>query len=408
MKQLVVLFIVTIVWSCNYNTNNTSKNSTLKDGFYRGTLEVQDTYVLPFVFEVVDKGRLKVFNAESVIETDEIRYVKDSVYIQLPVFEGYIAATFDDTTLKGAFIKSQLGRVVPFTAKYNEKERFVTKSKPNTDVSGVWEVIFNKDDANETYMAKGLFEQKGNKVTGTFRTTTGDYRFLEGVVDGDEMKLSTFDGAHAFLFVAKVTDSTMNGQFYSGNHWKAPFEAKRNASYKLPHETTLTFLKEGYEGIAFNFPDSNGDMHSLKDERFRDKVVLIQLMGTWCPNCLDESTYYVSQYQDLKAKGVEIVALAFEYAKNKTTAYKNIERLQQTLGIEYPILLAQYGTTNKEKAQEKLPMLNQILSYPTTVFIDKLGKVRKIHTGFNGPATGQKYLDYQNEFQAFVMELVAE
>ena len=408
MRLILVLAVVFTLASCKNEAKNSEKKLELKTGMYRAILEVQDNKELPFVFEVLDKQTIKVFNAEEVIETQEVRYVGDSVYIKLPVFEGYIAATFDNSMLKGAFVKESLDRVVPFSAKHNQKERFVVKNDPITNVSGIWEVVFSKGIKGDEYIAKGVFEQKGSKVTGTFRTTTGDYRFLEGVVDGDEMKLSTFDGAHAFLFTAKITDSTLNGHFYSGNHWKEPFEAKRNATYELPHEDTLTFLKEGYEALEFSFPDANGNMIALDDERFKDKVVLVQIMGTWCPNCLDESKYYVSQYEALKAKGVEIVALAFEYAKTEEKAFNSIQRLQERIGIQYPILLAQYGTSSKTKAQEKLPMLNHVLSYPTTIFVDKTGKVRKIHTGFNGPATGQKYQDFQKEFHEFIDQLVGE
>ena len=200
----------------------------------------------------------------------------------------------------------------------------------------------------------------------------------------------------------------MQGVFYSGNHYKATFIAKRNADYKLPHEDTLTFLKEGYDTIAFSFPDAEGNMVSLEDERFNNKVVIIQIMGTWCPNCLDESKYYAQFYKDNKAKDFEIVALAFEYAKTEEFAFKGISRLKEKLDIQYPILLAQVGSSSKTKAQEKLPMLNHVLSYPTTIFIDKKGKVRKIHTGFNGPATGEKYISFQKEFEDFVKLLLNE
>lgn len=408
MKYIVSLLVLVTLWSCKNETQDKLEFSKLNKGTYRAVLQVQDNEELPFVFEVVDSTFIKVFNAEEVIETNEVRYVKDSVYIQLPVFEGYIAATFDAASIKGSFIKESLDRVVPFTAKHNQKERFSVKNEPITDVSGIWEVVFSKGIEGDEYVAKGIFKQEGSKVTGTFRTTTGDYRFLEGVVDGGVMKLSAFDGAHAFLFTANVTDTTMEGLFYSGNHWKEPFAAKRNETYELPHEDTLTFLKEGYESLAFSFPDASGRMVSLTDAQFKDKVVLVQIMGTWCPNCLDESKYYASQYENLKAKDVEIVALAFEYAKTQDKAFESIKRLQERIGIQYPILLAQYGTSDKAKAQEKLPMLNHVLSYPTTVFIDKQGRVRKIHTGFNGPATGDKYVLFQNEFNAFIDQLNSE
>jgi len=147
---------------------------------------------------------------------------------------------------------------------------------------------------------------------------------------------------------------------------------------------------------------------SLTSERFRNKVVLVQLMGSYCPNCLDESKFYSKYYKSSKGKDLEIVALAFENAKTKEKAIERIIRMKEKVGIEYPILLAQFGTSDKGKAQEKLPMLNHVLSYPTTIFIDKKGTVRKIHTGFNGPATGQKYLDFQKEFNMFVNSLLNE
>jgi thiol-disulfide isomerase/thioredoxin len=149
-------------------------------------------------------------------------------------------------------------------------------------------------------------------------------------------------------------------------------------------------------------------MVSLDDEQFKNKVVVVQIMGTWCPNCLDESKYYSEYYKNNKNKDIEFIALAFEYAKTKEKAFNSIGRLKDRVGIEYPILLAQHGSSDKAKAQEKLPMLNHVLSYPTSIFIDKEGKVRKIHTGFNGPATGEKYIEFKKEFEGFIDELLAE
>ncbi|WP_111684117.1 peroxiredoxin family protein [Winogradskyella tangerina] len=409
MKYFAIGFLALVMLSCKNETKDQKGiNNELKVGTYRATLEVQDNKELPFIFEVVSPTSLKIYNAEEVIEVDEIEYRNDSIFITTPVFEGYIAATFEGDNLSGSFIKESLDRIVPFKAEFNNPNRFSTSVKPLLSVSGVWETIFSEGVEGDEYIAKGIFEQKGQTVTGTFRTTTGDYRYLEGVVDGNTMKLSTFDGAHAFLFTAKVSDSTMEGTFYSGNHWKEPFVAKRNADYELPSPNELTFLKEGYESIDFEFPNTSDEMISLKDEQFKDKVVIVQVMGTWCPNCLDESKYYADFYQKNKDKDIEFIALAFEYVKDKETAFSRIERLKTKIGIEYPILLAQFGTSSKTKAQEKLPMLNHVLSYPTSIFIDKSGKVRKIHTGFNGPATGEKYTEFKAEFEGFVTQLLAE
>ena len=404
MKYFLSLFVIFLLLSCNIN-----QPEFLLYGTYRAELLVQDNQTLPFLFKVKDANNLEIYNADEVISVDEIIYKNDSVYIQTPVFEGYIVAKIENQKLTGSFVKESLDRIVPFKAE-KKSTRFKDElSKPKTNISGNWETIFSQNSKADRYIAKGIFNQKGNNITGTFRTTTGDYRYLEGIISGDSLKLSTFDGAHAFLFTAKVTDSTMVGNFYSGNHWKEPFVAKLNNDYKLPHEDNLTYLKDGYDKFDFSFPDETGKLISLSDKRFQNKIILAQIMGTWCPNCLDESKYYVNYLKENPNKDIEIVALAFEVAKTKEKAFDRIKRLKNRIGIKYPVLLADFGNiADKKLAAKKLPMLNHIISYPTTIFIDKKGEVRKIHTGFNGPATGQNYLDFKDEFEKFIKQLAEE
>ncbi|MGB5228831.1 MAG: TlpA disulfide reductase family protein [Eudoraea sp.] len=389
---------------------STKETKPLKEGIWLAQLEVMDKELLPFNFNLkkIESGYIMdVYNAAETIRVDEIDIYNDSIKIQMPSFEGYISGTFNDSVINGKFIKESLDRIVPFHAEFGDSIRFHSSANTTVDVSGIWETKFSPDSEDE-YFAKGIFEQHRNKVSGTFRTNTGDYRYLEGILDGDSLKLSTFDGAHAFLFTAKATDSSLNGTFYSGNHFKEPFIAYRNESFELADEESLTFLNEGYEELQFSFPNSEGTFISLKDSRFKDKVVVVQIMGTWCPNCLDE-TKFLSDYVKTKKQGnFEVVALAFEYAKTRDLAFKSIERLKSRVGVPYPILLAQYASSSKSKANEKLPMLNHVLSYPTTIFIDKKGKVRKIHTGFNGPATGQKYIDFKKEFDQYIELLLGE
>ncbi|WP_299161677.1 redoxin family protein [uncultured Tenacibaculum sp.] len=403
MKYFLPFILFFVFFSCNKRSSK-----QLEIGNYRAVLKIQDNQELPFIFKVKENNLIEIYNADEIIEVDEITYKNDSIYIQVPVFEGYIAAEISDNNkLKGHFIKPSLNRVVSFLARKND-ERFKSKNEASFNITGNWETVFSPNSKEDKYTAKGIFTQKKNKVKGTFRTTTGDYRYLEGIIDGDSLKLSTFDGAHAFLFTAKVTDSSMIGNFYSGNHWKEPFIAKLNNNYELPDENTLTILNDGYKNFNFSFPDENGNLISYVDEQFKNKVVIVQIMGTWCPNCLDESKYYVEYLKKNKSTDVQFIALAFETDKTQKKAFEKISRLKKRLDITYPILLAQYGGSNKKEAAKKLPMLNHILSYPTTVFIDKKGIVRKIHTGFNGPATGEKYIKFKNEFETFVNALLKE
>ncbi|SDS32953.1 Peroxiredoxin [Maribacter dokdonensis] len=401
--SIAVLFVFMVLVGCK--EEKVVKN--LAEGNWLVELEVMDNQVLPFNLKV-EKNKngdyeMNIINADEVIRIDEVEIKRDSIFMYTPVFEGYLAGTFTDSTIEGQFIKESLDRIVPFKAIHGVNERFkVAYKKGKENVTGIWETYFSPN-LKEEYVGKGIFLQEGHKVTGTFRTTTGDYRFLDGVMDGDSLKLSAFDGAHAFLFTAKVTDSSMNGVFYSGNHFKEPFVATRNDDFELPDPDSLTFLNEGYDKLAFTFPDSNGDKVSLSDDRFHNKVVIVQLMGTWCPNCLDETKFLVEYMAE--NKDIEVIGLAFESAKTEDKAFKGIQRLKDRIGVGYPILLAQYGTYDKLKAQEKLPMLNHVLSYPTTIFIDKKGNVRKIHTGFNGPATGEKYIEFKKEFNELVTQL---
>ncbi|MDO5980731.1 peroxiredoxin family protein [Flavivirga spongiicola] len=403
MKHIIITLLTLFVFACKQDI----KINKLKTGTYRALLKVNETADLPFNFKVISENKLHILNAEEVIEVDDVTYKNDSVFIRMPVFEGYLVAKIENNKLVGRFVKAGLNRVMGFSAEKN-RTRFDTSENAKHDISGNWETVFSPDSDANKYIAKGIFSQNGNMVTGTFRTTTGDYRYLEGVLDGNQLKLSTFDGAHAFFFSAMVTDSSMVGTFYSGDHFQEPFVAKRNNTYELPDANTLTFLKEGYDKVEFSFPDETGMMVSLNDARFKNKTVLVQIMGTWCPNCLDESKFYSEFYKNNRDKDIEIVALAFEYVKTEDAAFSNIKRLKDKTGIAYPVLLAQYGSSSKVKAQEKLPMLNHVLSYPTTIFIDKKRVVRKIHTGFNGPATGDKYVAFRKEFEAFVGEVLNE
>lgn len=407
MKKLLALITILVVSSCQKKSPQ-----SLELGEWWAKMEVSQNETLPFNFTLTqsqtDNSYVMVMrNADEMVTVDEIAVRNDSIVIQMPVFEGYIAGTFTSEEIEGSFIKESLDRVVPFKALFGDRPRFKTDATAEVDVSGIWEVAFDFD-GEDPYAGKGIFEQNGIGVTGTFRTTTGDYRYLEGVVDGSTLKLSTFDGAHAFLFTAKATDTTLYGQFYSGNHYVENFKAKRNETFELADADSLTYLKEGYDKFDFSFPNVNGDMVSLQDEAFKDKVVLVQIMGTWCPNCLDETKFYVDYLNKNPNDDLKIVALAFEYAKTKEGAFKAIQRLKDRVGVQYPILLAQVGSSSKIEANEKLPMLNHVLSYPTTIYIDKQGEVRKIHTGFNGPATGDKHEEFKRKFSETVKGLLIE
>jgi len=384
--------------------NEKPKAEHLNAGIWRAALRVQDQKELPFTFNLEQKEGnylMTIRNAEERITVDEITIEGDSLTIKLPVFEGYIAGTFDGIKIQGNFIKESLDHVVPFQAKFGESERFPGRDKATSNISGIWETVFYPEE-NEPYLAKGFFKQNEKYVTGTFRTATGDYRYLEGVVAGDSLMLSTFDGAHAFLFTAGIKDSTLTGKFYSGNHSLETFTAKRNENFELPDANTLTFLKEGYERFRFAFPDSEGKIISSDAPAFIGKVVIVQIMGTWCPNCLDETKFLLNYLKENDHPDLKVIALGFE----KHGEAENIQLLKdfkERLEIPYEVLSA----GSPKKSAEALPMLNHIMSYPTLIIIDKQDQVRTIHTGFAGPATSE-YKNFEQNFSETVKALLEE
>ena len=180
----------------------------------------------------------------------------------------------------------------------------------------------------------------------------------------------------------------------------------RMIKFDLRNPDSLTYLKPGYTKVDFNFKNLEGKYISLKDEKFKNKVVLIQIMGTWCPNCMDETKFLAPFYEKYKSKGLEVVGMAFERTDDFAKAVSNVQRLKTKFNANYEFLITM--KTGAAQASEALPMLNNIMAFPTTIYIDKKGIVRKIYTGFYGPATGDKYTKYVEETTRFIEKLLAE
>lgn len=372
---------------------------------------------LPFNFEInYEKDSsmsMTIINGEERMKVSNIDFgrkrsrVIDTFRVEFPVFDSYIKGTFQERVMKGKwYVNYKENYSIPFVAEYGRDFRFSNlKKEPVIDLNGKWEVVFSPDD--NPYPAIGVFEQAGNKLTGTFLTETGDYRFLEGTIQGNKLYLSVFDGAHAFLFEGKVLeDETIIGSFRSGKHYTTTWNAKRNPDVKLGDPNALTFLKEGYDKIDFSFENTAGKTVSPSDEKYKGKVKLVQIFGTWCPNCRDETNFLVDYLKNNPNENLEVVAIGYERYADEKKSMQSLRRYKEKMNVPYDLVLG--GTSpSKSKAAESLPMLNHVLSYPTMIFIDKNDKVRKIHTGFSGPATAE-FQDHKKEFEGFVAKLLAE
>jgi thiol-disulfide isomerase/thioredoxin len=372
---------------------------------------------LPFTFEVKyvrpDSFYIEIINGEERIVVNDIQIgrskseARDSILINFPVFDSYIKGYFLENAIDGQWIvRNKENYSIPFVARHGRDYRFTNlRKEPVMDVNGRWEVTFDVG-AEKPYPAVGEFQQKGNYLSGTFLTETGDYRFLEGTVQANKLYLSCFDGSHAFLFEAKINpaDSTMIGLFRSGHLSQEPWKAKFNPRATLKNANSLTYLKPGYSRIDFTFENVDGKTISLRDEPYQNKVKIIQIMGTWCPNCRDETEFLVNYLKEHPEQDIAVIALAFERHKEKEKALNALRTYRQAFGMNYELLLA--GNSDKAEASLALPMLNAIMAFPTMIVIDQNDRVQRIHTGFSGPATGE-HKQFKAEFSRLMLQLLS-
>ena len=208
------------------------------------------------------------------------------------------------------------------------------------------------------------------------------------------------------LFTGKLIDGNtlIDGKFYSGYKSVSGFTAVRNDSATLPDAYKITSMREGETKLSFSFPDLNGNRVSITDERFAGKPAVIQLGGSWCPNCLDE-TEFLSDFYDKNPDKLSVIFLAFERLTDYNEAKTEALKLAKRCNVKYDVLITGHKPSEVGKA---LPELVNFKAFPTSIILDKQGNVRQIHSGFSGPGTGEAYIKYVKEFTEYIYELASE
>ncbi len=356
----------------------TTFSQKLATGIWRGRLKTQKGIDIPFNFEVSNiagKQQIAIINATERFKVSGISFKRDSVFIKMPLFDSEFRLKKTGVNLQGKWIR-HLGDhdvAMNFTATPNTPWRII-KNAPNAtvNITGRWSATFVSAKGKPD-ITVGEFKQVGNKLTGTFLTTTGDDRYLEGIVTGNTLYLSAFDGNHNYLFTGKIKGKTITeGKQYAGLTSETSWTARRDDNAKLPDAYSLTALKPGYKKVAFSFPDMNGKKISLTDSRFKNKVVIVQILGSWCPNCMDETGYLINYYKKFHHKGVEIVGLAYERTKDFNKSKASLLQLKDRFNIPYPLLITGYTASGDDPAKS-LPMMAKVVGFPTTIIIDKKG-----------------------------------
>ncbi len=308
----MVLSLIFLIGLVTVSCKDVNPELGLKQGVWRGQISTQGNDI-PFNFDVTKEDgayQITLINGLEKLDIDEIDILEDSLFFDMHIFDISVKAKIYEDSLVGSYTKNYAeDYVLPFKAFYGQKGRFDNISNSNL-FDGSWETTF-KDDSGKETSAIGIFKKEGESFRGTFLSKTGDYRYLDGYTVKDTMYLYTFDGNHIYKFRAyKENDTILKGEYWSGKTSYKTFISRKNDTVALPDANSLTYLKDGFDKVDFSFPDLNGNLLSPTDEKYKGKVVILQILGTWCPNCMDETRFLSDWYHKNQSKGVEIIGLA--------------------------------------------------------------------------------------------------
>ena len=374
-----------------------SKPDEIKNGHWYTNLHLTNTYNLGFSSYFCKHGLLITTGNKMILLNDMIRS-GNNIIIPFKVHNSELVITsVMDKEIKGYWHNKSKGPnyKIPFTS-----NRMKDKNEENKTIqkfAGRWELSMD----NEKLI--GEFEVKHNKIFGSFLSETGDYGYFEGGAKGDSIYLSSFDGSHAFLFSAHLKGDSLSGNFLSGNHYMNTIAGFKNESAKLRDPELITYAVDSSK-ISFNLLDINKKMYQFPTASNNDKITIIQIFGTWCPNCMDETSFLNEVYKKYK-NDLEIIGIGFERGENDQDRLKHIQKFKSNFNVDYKLLLG--GTADKKLAAKIFPMFNEIIAFPTLIFLDKNHKIIKIHTGFSGPATGQHYTSFTEEIYGFIENIIS-
>ena len=353
------------------------------------------TAEIPFRFEISAKGtdlQGFFFEGERKIGSSSGKYEDGKIQFDYEHLNSTLAATFNGETLDGTYrFNRKNGREYNFHA---------TRAADSARHRG--QLIPGRLTGQPIPGQEGHPEQI---VTGSILRVDGDTGNLTGGWHGDSLVLSHFAGERPVLLEAHLQpDGTLDILLNKQNKYLGAriADAQAKGIPAPPDAAKFTDVKDRQESFHFSFPDVDGKIVSDKDERFQNKVVILAIGGTWCPNCRDEAPFLVNFYRKYHQRGLEIVGLNFEASGVLADDKPRIQSFVEEFSIPYPILYA--GAT--PDVTKQLPQLANFGAYPTTIFLGRDGRVVSIHAGFASAATGDAHVRLQREVDELLKHLL--
>ena len=372
-------------------------------GHWRGVLDLAGG-PLRFGLEITRvRGQLqgKLCNGREC-QTTHARIVGDSVILDITDYAATVTGALRGDSLTGSYrnVGNRGPRTIPFRA---ARGRW-PKSAASRELLGRWDATFLQDWGT----SPRVFELRNGPagLEGTIISNTGDYGHFAGQAMSDSFVIGRFDGSFVYLLTGRLTGDTLRGIFHAGLRTQTPWVAVRSTGkphLKSPLEVTGADTTAPFR---FDYVDLDGRRITNDDARFRNKVVVVDIFGSWCPTCHYAAPELMQFYRRYRTRGLEVVGLAYEVTGDTATDRRQLRRYRDKFGITFPLLLA--GINDTEAAAATLPQLSGFTSFPTTLFLGRDGRIRRVHAGFYGPATGAQHKRLLQEYEKEIEKLLHE
>lgn len=360
---------------------------------------------IPFRFEIAITGSDVTgwfFNGDEKVLSTGGKFENGSVVLNFDHYATSVEASLVNGRLAGTYNRAT--GFYPFYAKRFAPSPVFPNEVPAID--GLWQIGGVRSNKGESAW-RFIVRQSGAEVTAAILRVDGDTGALAGTYRDGKFIVSHFSGARPLVLeLTPQQDGSL--EIVRNRDEKMVAVRATEATLKDVPEPTdpsrHSSVKDPTEPFKFAFPDINGKVLANTDDRFKNKVVIVSISGSWCPNCHDEAPFLAELDRKYRDKGLEIIALSFEEEAQKAKGYPRLLAFNKRYGVEYPVVLA----GEQADLAEKVPQIHNLNSFPTTIFLGRDGLVRGVHAGFAGAASGVFHDNAKEEITATVERLLAE
>jgi thiol-disulfide isomerase/thioredoxin len=403
-RSVIISFLLLISISCSRHAVQAPV------GMWNATVSTPNGGQVSFVLQVEEKGGAisgALINGDDRNESSSGSFADETLRLRFDYYDADLIAKFANEKLTGTF--NRQWRRETLTREFSAQRQASSVSNDQAQslsLQGEW-VMSIDGAANKSVLS---IARASGELRATVLEVSGDWGTFTGRLEDGGFVFSRFDGINARVIRGQSRFDTLTGMIDRGLKSKpVNFTAERvNEANRrsLPDPATQARIRNKSAPFEFSFADLDGKLVSSTDGRFADKVVIITITGSWCPNCHDEAPVLEDLYQRHRDAGLEVVALAFEYTGD---AHRDAEQLRSFVrrhSLTFPVLLA--GSTDEGEVARKLPQIESFGGYPTTLFLGRDGRVRRIHTGFDGKATGERFVRLKADMEEWVTSLLSE